>query len=115
MNTILKNAALAAALVLGATSVTADNFGFQTQVDDDGAIMINLIRATEPGVVVYDFTGGEIGDQLGMADVNAGANADVRVNLDNSTAKQVVAIVYAGEATTPDMGVAMMEFDVEAD
>ena len=118
MNTFVKATAIAATLALGATaSVAAPNFGFQTKVDDDNAINLNLINTDAEGfVVVYDYTGGEFGDVLGTTPLAAGSNPDVRVILDAAnTASLIAAVVYTGPITNPMEADAWIELEVDDD
>ena len=117
MNTMLKTAALTAALALGSSAAYANNFGFQTQVDDSNSITLDLVTADADGfVVIYDYDGGEFGDIVGQAPVQMGANADVIVPLDGDTmAADLAAVLYAGPITTPMEADAWIELDVEND
>ncbi|SEW42561.1 hypothetical protein SAMN04488515_2977 [Cognatiyoonia koreensis] len=113
MTNLMKTAAFAAVLGMSATAATAAGFGFQTTVNDDSAITLDLVRADEAGVVViYDYTGGEFGDVLGSADINAGANTDVIIPLDNNIAQELAAVIYAGPMSEPSMAANWIELDV---
>lgn len=117
MNTMMKTAALTAALTLGATAVAANNFGFQTTVDDSNSIELNLVNADADGfVVVYDYNGGTFGEIIGQAPVTAGANADLLIQLDGAaTAEDLAVVLYAGPITTPMEADAWIELDVSDD
>lgn len=116
MTNILKTTALIAALSIGTTAVANGTFGFQTTVSDDDSITIDLVRASDAGVLaIYDYTNGEFGDLLGTTDLNAGVNDDVVVNLDTNVADQLAAVIYAGDVSTPDMASGWMELDVSDD
>lgn len=113
MTNLMKTTAFAAILGVSATAASAAGFGFQTTVSDDSAITLDLVRADDAGVVViYDYTGGEFGDVLGTADLNAGANDDVIIPLDNNIAQELAAVIYAGPMTEPSMAVNWIELDV---
>lgn len=113
MKNLMKTAALVAVLGASTTAATAAGFGYQTTVDDSGAITLNLVRADEAGVVViYDYTGGEFGDVLGTADLNAGVNPDVVIPLDNNIAQDLAAVIYAGPMSEPSMAANWIELDV---
>lgn len=115
MKNIMKTAAFAASVGMAATALTAETyFGLQNVVMDDNSITIDLIVAEMDGnVAIYDFSGGGIGELLGSSSINMGANDDVVVNLgENIEGPRVLAVVYEGDITTPDMGAATMTLDV---
>ena len=108
-------AAFAAAL--GTAAIAENAFLYQEgdQMVSATEITINGVTAEADGtVVIYDYSTGEYGDMLGMTEVFAGANSDLIVPLQQPAVADVVAVLYAGEPTTPDMGVAMLEIDVES-
>ncbi len=114
MTNLMKSTALIAALSLGTVAAAEGNFGFQTLVQDDSSITISLVRTTAAGVLaIYDYSGGEFGDLLGTADLNAGANSDVNVTLDPNNTTLLAALIYEGEVTTPDMATGWIELDVQ--
>ena len=116
MTNIMKSTALIAALSLGTAATAEGTFGFQTIVDDDSSIMIDLVRTSSAGVLaIYDYSTGEFGELLGTADLNAGANADVNVTLDPNNANQLAAVIYEGEIQTPAMASGWMELDISDD
>ena len=116
MTNMIKTAALTAALALGATAATANNFGFQTTVDDNDAITLNMINADAAGfVVIYDYSGGEFGDIVGQAEVAMGANDDVVVPLQPTASEDLAAVLYAGPITNPMEADAWIELDVSDD
>lgn len=113
MTNLIKSTALVAALTLGTAASAYDTFGTQMIVDDNDSITVDLVRASEAGVLaVYDYSKGEFGELLGTADLNAGANTDVNVPLELNNAQTVAAVIYSGEITSPEMGAGWMEFDV---
>ena len=109
MNTLMKVTATAAALALGSTAAYANSgFGQQEIIMDDNAITLDLVVADTAGVVaVYGFSGGELGEMIGMTTVNAGANADVIINLDPAyplnANERVVAFLFEGEDMSDPM------------
>lgn len=116
MKNLMKSTALVTALGFGTAAVADASFGFQTQVEDDSSIMIDLVRASEPGVLaIYDYSAGEFGDLLGTVEINAGANVDVIVPLDVNAANQLAAVVYEGEVSDPTMAAGWIELDVSDD
>lgn len=114
MNNFMKSTAIVAALGMGTAAAAAGNFGFQTIVNDDSAITIDLVRTESAGILaIYDYSGGEFGDLLGTTELNAGANSDVNVTLDNNVAVELAAVIYEGELTTPTLASGWMELTVE--
>ncbi|MEO0484598.1 MAG: hypothetical protein AAF092_01660 [Pseudomonadota bacterium] len=80
-------AATAIALTAGAAS--ANSFGFQGAADENSPqVTLNLVRADAAGTVVLESL---TGDVLAMAEVDAGANTDVILNLEGSVTSDVVA------------------------
>lgn len=118
MNTFMKATAVAATLAIGATaSFAAPNFGFQTRVSDDNSIDLRLINTDAEGfVVVYDYSGGEFGEVMGMQPLAAGANPDVTVTLDPAIQTALMAaVVYTGPVTNPMEADAWIELEVDED
>ncbi len=116
MTNIMKSTALIAALSLGTAATANGTFGFQTQVQSDSSITIDLVRTSSTGVLaIYDYSTGEFGELLGTADLNAGANVDVLVTLDVNTASQLAAVIYEGEMQTPATATGWVELDVSDD
>ena len=67
------------------------------------------MRAEGAGVVeIYDFSKGEVGRLLGTEAVNAGANADVRVNVGVGPSQDVIALLKVDGQT-----VAQNEYDID--
>ncbi len=112
----MKTTAFAAIMALMTTGASAAGFGYQTLVDSNGSITLQLVRADEAGVVViYDYTGGEFGEILGSSEIAAGANVDLMVMLENNAATDLAAVIYAGPMTEPSMAVNWIELDVRND
>mgnify|MGYP001828077506 FL=1 len=103
-------ALVAAAVVATSTAVSADNyFEFGERLDSSSTLDLGLIRADSAGVVeIYDFSKGEIGRLLGTEAVNAGANADVRVNVGTPPSQDVIALLKVNGET-----VAERDFDID--
>lgn len=116
MTNIFKSTALIAALSLGSAATAESTFGFQTQVEDDSSIMLDLVRTEAAGVVaIYDYSNGEFGELLGSTPLAEGANTDVLVQLDVNTAQQLAAVIYEGDLSDPTMASNWIELDVSDD
>lgn len=116
MKNLMKSTALVAALTMGTAATAAGSFGFQTTVEEDSTIMIDLVRTNEAGVLaIYDYSTGDFGELLGTVDLNAGANADVIVPLDVNRADTLAAVIYEGDLTEPTMASGWIELDVQED
>ncbi len=104
--------ALAALAAVGtATIATADSsyFGLETVQEESSRLDIGTVRASSDAVIeVYDFHGGTVGNLLGTEAVNAGANANVFVNLGQTARNDVIAILKSG-----DQVLATQEFEIE--
>ncbi len=85
----------AAALVGSATFAAADSsFAYQRNLDSSSILDLGTVTADAAGTVeVYDFRGGELGALLGSQTVAAGANSNVRINVNDSPNFDVVAIL----------------------
>lgn len=113
MTNLMKSVAAAALIAASTTVATAAGFGIQTTVEDDSSITLDRVRADADGVVViYDYSGGDFGAVLGSADLNSGANVDVRVQLDPNIAQTLAAVIYEGPMTEPSMAVDWIELDI---
>ena len=111
-----KTTALVAALGMGTTAAADGWFGLQETVDDNSSITLDLVRTDAEGfVAIYDYTTGEFGEMLGMAPLNAGANADVNVPLDLNTAQTLAAVIFQGEIGDPAVATGFIELDVSED
>lgn len=75
-----KFAIAATAIALTAGAASADSFfGHQDGFDEgDHTVELNLVRSADAGTVVLESLRGDV---LGSTSVNAGANADVLVNI----------------------------------
>lgn len=107
----------AIAATLGTAAIAENAFSYQ-QMPLEGpvsALTINGLNADSAGVIaVYDYSGADYGELLGTAQVNAGANADVVINLDMPALQDVVAVFYEGALGSPSMGSAMLEIEVDS-
>lgn len=116
MFNLVKTTALVAALGTGTTAAADAWFGSQSIVEDDSSIVLDLVRTDEAGIVaIYDFTGGEFGEILGTASLNAGANNDVNVPLDLNNAQTLAAVIYQGDVSEPTMAANWIELDISED
>lgn len=113
MKTLIKSAALASSIALTTTAAMANSFALQDNVMDDMTVTIDLVTSNTDGyVVIYDYTGGTFGEALGMEEVNAGANDDVLITLDNNIAQEFAAVLYNGEVTMPADSAAWIELGI---
>lgn len=91
----------AAALVAFATSgaAFADNMDYNYIVPGEiqslnSVINLDLVRASEAGTVsIYDYSQGTQGDLLGTADVHAGANPNVKVEVTPNVAQKALVVL----------------------
>lgn len=104
--------ATAAALMTTAGVATADSyFGVTGEMEEGTTLTIDNVTAESAGTLdVYDYHTGERGELLASVDLNAGANSDVRVDLDQEPRSDVMAVVMIdGEMA------AMTEIEIEDD
>ncbi len=107
----IKSIALVAATIAATASVaSADNyFEFGERLESSSILDLGLVRSEGAGTVeIYDYSRGEIGALLGTETVNAGANADVRVNVGNRPFQDVIALLKVDGQT-----VAQRDFDID--
>ncbi len=107
----IKSIALIAATIAATASVaSADSyFEFNERLDSSSTLDLGLVTAEGAGTVeIYDFSTGEIGKLLGTEMVNAGANADVRVNVGIRPSSDVIALLKVGGET-----VAERDYDID--
>lgn len=104
MTKFTKIAALTALTAIGAAS-TASAAGFSIIPDiDDRASFVELgtVTADMDGFVEIRATkGGVLGDVIGVAEVNQGANSNVKVRFSTQPTQDVVAFLFADGASTP--------------
>ncbi len=93
--------------VAAAGSVSADSYiTLQQEMMTNDQVTISTVTADVDGyVAVYDYRLGEFGDLLGSAKINAGANSDVIVSFDTPVNGDVMAVIFAGDVTSPDLNV----------
>lgn len=92
----MKIIALATVTALStATLASANNsFAFGETLSDSTTVDLGTLNTTGAGMVeIYDFRGGEAGKLLGATEVHAGANQDVRINLNQNPQSTVVAVL----------------------
>ena len=101
--------AAAAIAVLGtASAADTSYFQYQSQLDDSSVLELGTVTAEGMGIVeIYDFRGGEQGALLGTEEVSFGANADVRVNVNNTQTTDVLAVLKVNGET-----VATRDYDI---
>lgn len=91
--------AVAAVATLGSTAAFAASDAVFTSALQDAAtyVDIELVTASSDAVVeIYDYRLGETGALLGTSTVHAGANDDLRVQLDHAPLGDVLAVVKSG-------------------
>ena len=97
-------ALIAATIAATSTAVSADSyFEFGENLESSSILDLGLVRAEGAGVVeIYDFSKGEVGRLLGTETVNAGANADVRVNVGIRPKQDVIALLKVDGETVAE-------------
>jgi len=85
----------AAAVAMTASAASADSFfSFGETLEDRATVELGVVKAEAGGTVeIYNFAGGEQGALLGMTDVHAGANKNVRVNIGSHYLNDVIAVL----------------------
>ncbi|PJI84534.1 hypothetical protein BC777_3595 [Yoonia maricola] len=108
----IKSIALVAATIAATASfASADSyFEYNENLESGTVLDLGIVRAEGAGVVeIYDYGTGELGALLGTETVNAGANADVRVNVGANPKRDVIAILKVdGQA------VAQRDYDINS-
>ena len=101
---IKKIALIAATIAATASVASADNyFQFGENLESSSVLDLGLVRAEGAGTVeIYDFSKGEVGRLLGTEMVNAGANADVRVNVGIRPQQDVIALLKVDGETVAE-------------
>ena len=102
-------ALIAATIAATSTAASADSyFTFGERLDSSSVLDLGIVTSEAAGVVeIYDFSKGEVGALLGSEPVNAGANADVRVNVGVSPSQDVIALLKVDGQT-----VAQRDYDI---
>lgn len=84
----------AAATVAMASTASANGFSFnEMELSGSTADLGQISTDGNASVALYDFHGGEQGALLGMQELSAGANYDVRVTLGQRPINDVVAVL----------------------
>ena len=87
-------ASVAAIAVAGSASASNYILDLDASADRGSLIELQTVRADMAGTIeIYDFNAGEQGELLGMTDVQAGANSDVRINLRGQVINDVLAVL----------------------
>lgn len=92
----MKTMILAAATVaMTASAASAESFfSFGDTLPDRSVVELGNVKAAGDGVVeIYNFAGGQQGALLGMTDVHAGANKNVRVQIGSHYLNDVIAVL----------------------
>jgi hypothetical protein len=103
-------ALIAATIAATASAASADSFiQFGERLDSSSVLEIGQVTSEGAGVLeIYDFSKGELGQLLGTETINAGANADVKVNVGIRPTMDVIALLKVdGEV------VAQRDYDVD--
>lgn len=92
--------ALAIAAIAGTATVASaslDYFSIEGMHDDTSYVPLDLVRSSRDGVVeIRDFRLGEVGELLGMTEVHAGANHNLKINIQTRPLGDVVAVLKSG-------------------
>lgn len=88
-------ALIVATIAATSTAASADSyFAFGERLDSSSVLELGLVRSEGAGIVeIYDYSKGEVGRLLGTETVNAGANANVRVNVGIRPLQDVIALL----------------------
>ncbi|SDE67595.1 hypothetical protein [Limimaricola pyoseonensis] len=101
MTTIKTTFAAIAAATIGTSALAmteVNGFGNQNYIPERSYVNLDLVRsATGGSVEILDYRGSVAGAVLGEAMVNAGANSDVRIQLDREPFSDVIAVLYDAE------------------
>ncbi len=101
--------AIAAAALIGAatlasaqmTNSTGNYFGPSMTMDASSVFEIGLVTASAAGTVgVYDYGDGAQGELLAEVPVNAGANADIKINLGVRPINDVIVVLMVDGMVT---------------
>lgn len=102
MNTSIKTIVAAAAVaVAGSAAFAGPSYIFSGPAQNLTSYAdLELVRAdTDATVYIYDFHNGERGALLGSEQVNAGANTNVKVQLNQAATSDVIAVLSADGVT----------------
>lgn len=95
----IKSIALIAATVAATASgaSAANYFEFGRTLNPSDVLQLGTVRADEGGVVeIYDYRTGQAGALLGVEELHAGVNTNVRVNTGLGTTSDVIALLKVG-------------------
>ncbi len=98
--------AIVTATILFGGAAHADSIFQRGAQNFDTNISLDLVRASSDGTVkVYNYHGGERGDLLGMTDVHAGANTDVKIKIRTTSSDELLAVLSVDgfEAAVEDL------------
>ena len=115
----LKKAAAAALIAAAGTAASAQDYFFlQDRVDEESVVTIEGVTSSMDGMLVaFDYTGGEVGEMLGSAEIAMGANSDVTIDLGVPTAtgnaQSVIVYLIHGDSMDPAMAVASTVYEVD--
>ncbi len=92
---LVKISLIAATIAAGATAASAANyFSINSGIDAfDTVVDLNVVRSDQAGVVQILDADGNV---LGMTDVNAGANQDLRVSIKPTTDDLTLQLLHGG-------------------
>ncbi|SFB18077.1 hypothetical protein SAMN05421688_3462 [Poseidonocella pacifica] len=93
--------AAAFALTAGTATIASAASNYVTTVDEpqfeSTYVNLDVVRADSDAIVtIYDYRLGEQGAVLGTAPVQAGANGNVKVNLNDKIKGDVLAVISSG-------------------
>ncbi len=98
-------AAISSAFIFVASAASADAIFVRSSQNFDTNLSLDIVRASDNGTVeIYNYHGGMRGDLLGMSDVNAGSNTDVKVKIKPTSSEDLLAVLIVN-----DKAVAMEE------
>lgn len=114
MNKTLIAAAAATAIGFAGMASAETYITLQPEMMQSDQVTLTTVVADADGyVAIYDYRLGEPGDLLGTAPIVAGANSNVIVTFETPVNFDVLAVVYNGEVTTPDMAAFTEEVMIE--
>ena len=87
-------ALIAATVALTAGTASANQFAFGEDLDAGSTLELGTVTANGAGFVeIYDYFGGTRGDLLGVEEIRAGANTNVKVNVGIRGNNDVLAVL----------------------
>lgn len=109
-------AASIAAMTIAGAAQAQDMFAFMgNQEEGTGTIIIEPLSASGDGyIAIFDYHKDVVGDLLGVASVNEGANSETRVQVGRPLHRDVIAYLFIGdEFMDPSLAVDSVEIDIE--